>query len=153
MLTKHSMKGKSQGEKRASHRRKTLVLMAAERDGENIGRIRLTHIKDAASKTSSVGENLLSRCHRVASLFKRWIMGTLQGSLREKHLSDYLNEFTFRFNRRKSESSGKLFYRLAQVPVQFEATPYAKIAGTSPAEEVEIKWILKLFITQHVYNN
>jgi hypothetical protein len=41
-----------------------------------------------------------------------------------KHLEDYLNEFTFRFNRRTSASRGKLFYRLAQQAVQVEAAPF-----------------------------
>lgn len=82
---------------------------------------------DVVRSFSNVGEDLLPRCHRVASLLKRWIMGTLQGSLSEKYLPDYLNEFTFRFNRRTSKSRGKLFYRLVQLAVQHEATPYAKI--------------------------
>lgn len=75
-----------------------------------------------------LGEDMLPRCHRVASLLKRWLMGTLQGSFGAEHLQDYLNEFTFRFNRRKSSSRGKLFYRLAQQMVQIEAIPYSKIA-------------------------
>ena len=77
-----------------------------------------------------LGEDMLPRCHRVASLLKRWIMGTLQGSFGVKHLQDYLDEFTFRFNRRKSGSRGKLFYRLAQQAVQVEAAPYSKITKT-----------------------
>ena len=163
--------GEKPGKRGRGAEGKTLVLIAAEQKGENIGRIRLAHINDASSKTinaalsnmvepgsiittdnwsgysrlkdircehkivrsfSSVGEDLLPRCHRVASLMKRWIMGTLQGSLSEKHLPDYLNEFTFRFNRRASASRGKLFYRLAQMSVQVKATPYAKIIKTPP---------------------
>lgn len=38
--------------------------------------------------------------HRVASLLKRWILGTHQGSLVHDHLQSYLEEYTFRFNRR-----------------------------------------------------
>lgn len=77
-----------------------------------------------------LGEDMLPRCHRVASLLKRWIIGTLQGSFGVEHLKDYLDEFTFRFNRRKSGSRGKLFYRLAQQAVQVEAVPYSKIIKT-----------------------
>ena len=77
-----------------------------------------------------LGEDMLPRCHRVASLLKRWIMGTLQGSFGMEHLQDYLDEFTFRFNRRKSGSRGKLFCRLAQQAVQVEAVPYSKITKT-----------------------
>ena len=64
------------------------------------------------------GEHLLPRAHRVISLFKRWLMGTHQGAVSHDHLDDYLNEFVFRFNRRKSASRGKLFFRLAQQAVR-----------------------------------
>jgi carotenoid cleavage dioxygenase-like enzyme len=60
---------------------------------------------------------LLPRVHLVISRLKRWLLGTHQGAVRHKHLDDYLDEFTFRFNRRKSRSRGKLFYRLAQQAV------------------------------------
>ena len=58
--------------------------------------------------------DLLPRVHRVASLLKRWLLGTHQGAVSFDHLDYYLDEFTFRFNRRTSRSRGKLFYRLAQ---------------------------------------
>ena len=53
---------------------------------------------------------LLPRVHRVISLLKRWLLGTHQGGVSHKHLDYYLDEFTFRFNRRRSHSRGKLFY-------------------------------------------
>jgi len=65
-------------------------------------------------KTANVGENLLPLANRVASLLKRWLLGTHQGAVRPFHLDYYLDEFTFRFNRRTSRSRGKLFYRLVQ---------------------------------------
>lgn len=77
--------------------------------------------------TATVGEDLLPACHRVASLLKRWLLGTHQGAISHKHLSYYLDEFVFRFNRRTSSSRGKLFYRLAQQAVQVESTPYCKL--------------------------
>ncbi len=55
---------------------------------------------------------LLPRVHLVVSLLKRWLVGTHQGAVSLQHLDYYLDEFTFRFNRRKSRSWGKLFYRL-----------------------------------------
>jgi len=64
--------------------------------------------------TAIVGENLLPRAHRVASLLKRWLLGTHQGAVGHGHLDYYLDEFTFRFNRRTSRSRGLLFYRLLQ---------------------------------------
>jgi len=60
------------------------------------------------------GENPLPLVHRVASLLKRWLLGTHQGAVRVSHLDYYLDEYTFRFNRRTSRSRGKLFYRLVQ---------------------------------------
>jgi len=52
--------------------------------------------------------------HRVSSLLKRWILGTHQGSVAPEHLQSYLEEFTFRFNRRKSRSRGLVFRRLLE---------------------------------------
>lgn len=69
-------------------------------------------------KTESVGENLLPHCNLVASLLKRWLLGTLQGGVKKSHLSYYLDEFTFRFNRRKSKSRGLLFYRLVEQAIE-----------------------------------
>jgi len=60
---------------------------------------------------------LMPRVHRVISLLKRWLLGTHQGAVSPKHLDYYLDEFTFRFNRRRSKSRGKLFYRLVQQAV------------------------------------
>jgi hypothetical protein len=58
----------------------------------------------------------------VASLLKRWLMGTHQGAVAQEHLDYYLDEFTFRFNRRRSANRGKLFYSLAQQAVAID--PY-----------------------------
>jgi len=52
--------------------------------------------------------------HRLASLLKRWILGTHQGSVAKMHLQSYLEEYTFRFNRRKSKSRGLVFRRLLE---------------------------------------
>lgn len=73
----------------------------------------------------------MPRVHRVASLLKRWLLGTHQGAVSHKHLVYYLDEFTFRFNRRKSKSRGKLFYRLVQQAVATEATTYTEITTQS----------------------
>lgn len=67
---------------------------------------------------------LMPRVHRVISLVKRWLMGTHQGAVSPEHLDYYLDEFTFRFNRRKSRSRGKLFYRLLQQAVAVDPVPY-----------------------------
>jgi transposase-like protein len=70
---------------------------------------------------------LMPRVHLVISLLKRWLLGTHQGAVSHKHLDYYLDEFTFRFNRRRSKSRGKLFYRLAQQAVAVGPVPYDKI--------------------------
>lgn len=142
---------------------KSLVLVAAQEDGEGIGRIRLRKVAQltraavrdfvaGAIEPGSVirtdglnvyeglegykhepvvikrqpaeASSLLPRVHRVASLLKRWLLGTHQGAVQCTHLDYYLDEYTFRFNRRKSASRGKLFYRLVQQAVQVEPKPY-----------------------------
>ena len=65
--------------------------------------------------------------HRIASLVKRWILGTHQGSIIPVHLQSYLEEFTFRFNRRNSESRGLVFRRLIEQSV-----------ATEPVTETEV---------------
>ena len=78
------------------------------------------------------GTHLLPRVHRVISLLKRWLLGTHQGAIAYEHLNDYLDEFTFRFNRRTSVSRGKLFYRLAQQAVQVDPAPFATLIKPQP---------------------
>jgi transposase-like protein/ribosomal protein L37AE/L43A len=70
-------------------------------------------------------EAVLPRVHRVASLLKRWLLGTHQGGVSRAHLDYYLDEFTFRFNRRSSRHRGKLFYRLLEQAALVEPVPYA----------------------------
>jgi len=72
--------------------------------------------------------------HLVASLLKRWLLGTHQGAVSFAHLDYYLDEFTFRFNRRTSRSRGQLFYRLLQQAVTVEPSPYKAIVGGRPPE-------------------
>jgi len=79
-------------------------------------------------KSTDIGENLLPLAHRTISLLKRWLLGTHQGAVHQSHLDYYLDEFTFRFNRRTSKSRGKLFYRLVQQAV-----------AVSPVKDSEIK--------------
>ena len=145
---------------------KTLVLIAAQKDGNRIGRIRLCRISDASGKSleeaiqekiepgsvvktdgwqgyngleklgythkvvreeAVVGNNLLPLCHRVASLLKRWLTGTHQGAVRSEQLEYYLDEYTFRFNRRTSRYRGKLFYRLLEQAVTITPLTYEEM--------------------------
>jgi transposase-like protein len=72
------------------------------------------YVHPVVRKDFNVGDNLLPLVNRVVSLLKRWLVGTHQGAVRSSHLEYYLDEFTFRFNRRTSRSRGMLFYRLVQ---------------------------------------
>jgi transposase-like protein len=62
--------------------------------------------------------------HKIASLLKRWMLGTHQGSVTAAHLDAYLDEFAFRFNRRKSRRRGMLFYRLLENAVVTQPTRF-----------------------------
>jgi len=77
-------------------------------------------------KKESASE-LLPRVHRVVSLLKRWLMGTHQGSVGHEYLDYYLDEFTFRFNRRNSRHRGKLFHRLLQQAVAVAPMTYGRL--------------------------
>lgn len=83
-----------------------------------------THEVIVVKKQNAKASELLPRVHRVVSLLKRWLLGTHQGAVGPAHLDYYLDEFTFRFNRRNSASRGKLFYRLVQQAVQISPQPY-----------------------------
>jgi len=76
------------------------------------------------------GEDPTALVHRIASLLKRWLLGTHQGGQQFSHLHYYLDEFTFRFNRRTSRSRGKLFYRLVQQALQVEPRPLSYFKAT-----------------------
>lgn len=73
--------------------------------------------------------NDLKLVHLVAALLKRWLLGTYQGAVRPSHLMYYLDEFTFRFNRRTSASRGKLFYRLIQQAMMVDPAPASSLKG------------------------
>ena len=73
------------------------------------------------------GEEILPNVHRIASLLKRWLLGTHQNYIGEQYLSYYLDEYTFRYNRRKSKSRGLLFQRLIEQGVMHEPIEYKLI--------------------------
>jgi len=94
-------------------------------------RHRITFLSDHLEPASE----LLPRVHLVVSLLKRWLLGTHQGAVSLEHLDYYLDEFTFRFNRRRSRHRGMLFFRLAQQAVQVGPAPYralVKRVGRGP---------------------
>jgi len=84
------------------------------------------------SRSGQPAHEVMPRVHRVASLLKRWILGTHQGAVRQEHLDYYLDEFTSRFNRRRSRKRGLLFYRLLEQAVDTSPAPYERLAGGAP---------------------
>ena len=151
---------------------KTLVAIAVEKQGRQLGRIRMavvadgtrdelcgfvqacvelgstgrtdgwqgyrdlknrgyTHDRILQQRSTQEPSELLPGVHRIASLLKRWLLGTHQGAVSAAHLPYYLDEFTFRFNRRKSKYRGKLFYRLVEQAVAIEPTPYKNVVHPS----------------------
>jgi hypothetical protein len=159
---------------------KALIVIAAQEEGQGIGRIRMARIPDGSAahlhdfiqrvivpgscvhtdgwkpyqgleqlgyrhqisklkgQPLSAATEELPRVHRVASLLKRWLLGTHQGAIVPEHLDYYLDEFTFRFNRRTSTSRGKLFFRLIQQAAEIPPAPYRTLIGgtTNPKHKL-----------------
>lgn len=88
-----------------------------------------THNVTVVKRREELASELLPRVHRVASLLKRWLLGTHQGAVTGTHLDYYLDEFTFRFNRRTSRHRGMLFYRLVQQVTQVDPVTWKMIAS------------------------
>jgi len=170
--------GQEVGREGRTAQTKALVAVAAEEDGEGIGRIRLARIpnvkKDSChrfvawavergsvvhtdgwtgylgldtqgyfhevtpldGRPKTTATEAMPRVHRVSALLKRWLLGTHQGAVRANQLDYYLDEFTFRFNRRTSRSRGKLFCRLLQQAVQVDPAPYKRIVGGNPTPKI-----------------
>src|SRR5271165_141365 len=147
--------GPEAGKRGRQTEKKSIVVVAAEKNGRGIGRIRLRRVKDVSAESlldfiretvepgatihtdgwkgyaglpiagykhrvafvsggDEQAHEVMPRVHNVAALLKRWLLGTLQGGVQQQHLDYYLDEFTFRFNRRRSNARGLLFHRLAQ---------------------------------------
>lgn len=160
--------GPEEGRKGRDIKDKALVVIAAEKRGRAIGRIRMRRIEEASaaplmafiretvapgttihtdgwkgynglqaagyghrvsviSTAPEQAHELMPRVHNVASLLKRWLMGTLQGGIQKRHLDYYLDEFTFRFNRRTSRTRALLFHRLAQHAANLQPVLYRNI--------------------------
>ena len=155
---------------------KAIVVVAAEKRGRGLGRIRVRRLDDVSgdsllpfveaavrpgskvhtdgwpgysglqklgyrhqitniSRSEKLAHQLLPRVHRVAALLKRWLVGTHHGGVQHTHLDYYLDEFTFRFNRRRSGARGLLFHRLAQQAVATKPAPYNSLVANSAVVE------------------
>lgn len=93
---------------------------------------------EVVRKNPDLGDNLLPLANRVASLLKRWLLGTHQGAVQPWQLEYYLDEYTFRFNRRTSRSRGLLFYRLLSQAIDLgpvlESQLFTPTADQKPQE-------------------
>jgi transposase-like protein len=78
---------------------------------------------------SKTDEETLPHVHLITSLLKRWLLGTHQGAVSDKHMQAYLEEYTFRFNRRKAAKRRLLFYRLLEGAVNCEPLTYDELVN------------------------
>jgi transposase-like protein len=156
---------------------KAIIAVAAEENGEGIGRIRIRRVKDVSgasllpfvqsavvpgavvhtdgwsgyagltaagykhevavvSASPDPAHVVMPRVHNIAALLKRWMLGTHQGGIQHVHLDYYLDEFAFRFNRRRSKARGLLFHRLAQQAVAIGPASYNTIVN--PNKSVQL---------------
>jgi transposase-like protein len=100
-----------------------------------LDRLGYTHQPRSQRATRARGEDpggVLPGVHRVASLMKRWLLSTHQGSVEESHLAAYLNEFAFRFNRRRSRSRGMVFFRVLESAVGHAPVRYRDLIVNHP---------------------
>ena len=101
----------------------------------DIGKYRFRHMVTNLSASGDPAHVVLPHVHRVASLLKRWLLGTHQGGVNHDQLDYYLDEFTFRFNRRRSRHRGLLFHRLLQQAVQTDPHPLKTLIKAPPGAE------------------
>ena len=95
-----------------------------------------THERSVMRKQNDPAHVVMPGVHRIASLLQRWLLGTHQGAVSLVHLDAYLNEFTFRFNRRHSRRRGMLFYRLLEQSIAADPITYSSLIAnlTRPAD-------------------
>ncbi len=96
----------------------------------SLSKIGFEHNRQVMLGAKSPAHVTMPGVHRVASLVKRWILGTHHGSVQPEHLDAYLDEFVFRFNRRTATSRGLLFYRLMQQAVVTAPVTYQNVVKT-----------------------
>jgi hypothetical protein len=99
----------------------------------DVGRHPFTHVVTNVSASGDPAHVVMPHVHRVASLVQRWLLGTHQGAISHHQLDYYLDEFTFRFNRRRSRHRGLLFYRLLEGAVAAAPHPYKALTRKSAA--------------------
>ena len=97
---------------------------------DQVGYVHERRSQRAARAHGEDPDELLPAVHRVASLTKRWLLGTHQGSVGDAHLAGYLSEFVFRFNRRRSRSRGMVFYRVLELAIAHTPVRYKNLIAS-----------------------
>jgi transposase-like protein len=105
---------------------------------EKLGYVHERRSQRAARAGGRDPGELLPAVHRVASLAKRWLLGTHQGAVDYAHLPSYLDEFVFRFNRRHSRSRGMVFYRVLELAVGHQPVRYGNLIANSRPRAVRL---------------
>ena len=122
--------------------------------GPALSELRARGLHDTAktttlSKTETRAHLVHPHVHRVASLLKRWLLGTHQGAVRDQHLDAYLDEFVFRFNRRHARNRGLIFYRLICSLMQTRSP--VTIQQLNEQREADSGHALKVRLRRYVY--
>ena len=105
----------------------------AGRRYDDIGKYRFSHVVTNLSASGDPAHVVMPHVHLVASLLKRWLLGTHQGVVTHDQLDYYLDEFTFRCNRRRSRHRGLLFYRLIEGALAADPHPYTTLLARRQA--------------------
>jgi transposase-like protein len=95
-----------------------------------LSKLHYQHLATSINASGDPAHIALPQVHRVASLLKRWLLGTHQGAISDAQIDYYLDEFVFRFNRRNARSRGLLFYRLLHSAMRTEPVPYRALAAS-----------------------
>ena len=117
----------------------TRVITAAWQGYRGLDKLGYVHDRRRQRAASAGDEDpgeLLPAAHRIASFAKRWVLGNHQGSVDDAHLASYLNEFVFRFNRRRSRSRGMVFYRVLELAVAHDPVRYQDLIATRRPRKV-----------------
>lgn len=94
------------------------------------------HEPHPVAGSGSRAHELLRAVHLVASLAKRWLLGTQEGGMQPEHMQAYRDEFCFRFNRRHAAARGQVFYRLLQYAAGAPPLTYRQMVANPKARAV-----------------
>jgi hypothetical protein len=92
-----------------------------------------TVVSDPVGGAVSSAGSPLSHLRAVQRSLGDWLLATHQGATTPDQLDWYLDEFTFRFNRRSALHRGLLFYRLLEEALVTPPQPLGAIAAPARA--------------------